>query len=91
MLEQEDRLAEAEALIRDRVPDPHFALIIAELYGGRHARLAGLKDAEGAREALKKAERWANFFASQATSGGEGAAFSMERDAFLRGLRSLGK
>lgn len=86
-LEAEDRLKEAEALIADSVPDPHFALIIAELYAERHNRLAALSDTEGAQQALKEAENWAYFFASQATSGGEGLAFSAERDDFLRRLR----
>lgn len=86
-LEAEDRLKEAETLIANSVQGPHFALVIADLHARRHARLAALNDTERARQAFAEAENWAHFFASQATSGGEGAAFSRERDLFLHQLR----
>ncbi len=86
-LEAADRLQEAETLIAERIPDPHFALVIAELYADRYRRLSAQNDIGGATSALEQAERWANFFAAQATSGGEGTAFALERDRFLAGLR----
>lgn len=88
-LEATDRLQEAEALIAERIPDPHFALVIAELYADRYRRLAARNDIAGAASALERAERWADFFAAQASSGGEGVAFTLERDLFLTGLRRL--
>lgn len=85
-LERADRLDEAEAIIRDGVPDAHFALVIADLYRHRMFRLRESGDVEGAGNAREHAERWACFFASQATSGGEGMAYSGERDEFLKSL-----
>ncbi|MCP5182060.1 MAG: hypothetical protein H6993_09445 [Pseudomonadales bacterium] len=86
-LERAGQLEAAEALIRDAVPDAHFALLVAELYLERFARLTAENDADGAAEANASAQRWAYFFAAQATSGGEGRAFEVERDDFLRRLR----
>ena len=85
-LEKEDRLIEAEAVLRDSIPHQAFALTIAEMYRRRMLRLADAADAPGAAEARQKASDWAYFYASQATSGGEGTAMSAERDEFLRSL-----
>jgi hypothetical protein len=82
-LELEGRLQEAEAVISQAIPDAHFALIIAELYRQRLLRLRAAGDDSGAAAAREAAVRWAWFFASQATSGGEGVAYSAERDDFL--------
>lgn len=82
-LEREDRLEEAEKLIRDSIPTLHFAITIAELYRTRWIRLQETDPVE-AGEARKQAAKWAYAYASFATSGGEGAALSSERDEFLR-------
>lgn len=86
-LELADQLEAMENVIRDAVPDAHFALVIAELHRDRMVRLRESGNSEGAAIARESAERWAYFFASQATSGGEGLAYSDERDEFLRSLQ----
>ncbi len=85
-LDRANKMDEAEAVIRDAIPDPHFALEIAQLYVDRQSRLRESGDASGALQAREQAEQWAYFFAAQATSGGEGRAFEVERDAFLARL-----
>jgi hypothetical protein len=85
-LEAEDRLIEAENVIRDHVPHQGFAISIAEMYRKRMLRLRDTGDSTGAAEARQKASDWAYFYASQATSGGEGLALSAERDEFLQTL-----
>jgi hypothetical protein len=85
-LEREDRLIEAEDIIRNAVPHQGFAISIAEMYRRRMLHLSADGDSAGAAEARQKASDWAYFYASQATSGGEGLALSAERDEFLQGL-----
>ena len=85
-LEREDRLTEAEKVISDSVRHQGFAIQIAELYRLRMLRLRANGDAAGATAAREKASHWAYFYASQATSGGEGMALSLQRDEFLRTL-----
>jgi len=87
-LEAQGKFAEAERTILDAVPDLHAAMMVAELYSRRMQRLKSAGDESGAGEAFGNAEHWIYFFASQATSGGEGLALSRERDAFLRELVS---
>lgn len=84
-LERQDRLEEAEVLLRDRIPSLHCAIQIAELYRLRWMRLRA-SDAEKAGESRRRAANWARTYASWATSGGEGAALSLERDEFLSQL-----
>lgn len=84
-LERADRLEEAERLVKESIPSLHFAIQTAEMYRLRWLRLRET-DAERAREARQRAADWARQYASYATSGGEGAALSMERDEFLRSL-----
>jgi len=72
--------------VRDAVPSIHAAATLAELYLLRMLRLRQAGDADGARQAFLDAERWIVFYAGQATSGGEGAALSRERDEFRRRL-----
>jgi len=84
-LERADRLKEAEKLIKDSVPSLHFAICTAGLYRNRWMRLAK-RDPEKASAARKEAADWARTYASFATSGGEGAALSLERDEFIRSL-----
>jgi hypothetical protein len=84
-LDLEDRMEEAEQLLRDKIPNVYCCLQIAELYRQRWERLRD-GDPVKTREARLKAAEWANQFAAGATSGGEGAALSQERDQFLRSL-----
>lgn len=83
-LEKEGRMADVEALIKKAVRDQWFALEIAAAYRDHWLRLLSEGEWEAAREAQRKASGWAYFYASQATSGGEGTAMSHERDAFLK-------
>jgi hypothetical protein len=85
-LEQEDRLIEAEEVIRESVEHQGFAIMIAEMYRKRMLRLTNNGDQTGAAAARQKASDWAYFYASQATSGGEGTAMSAQRDEFLSTL-----
>jgi hypothetical protein len=85
-LEAQDKLDEAEAVIRDGVPNLYFAHATADLYRKRMIRKIGEGDSAGAREAFDKSEHFIWFMASLATSGGEGAALSDERDKFMEEL-----
>lgn len=85
-LEQSNRLEEAERAITEAVQHIGAAASVAELYRLRMVRLIETGDVEGARAAADQAERWITFYASQATSGGEGVALSQERDQFLAEL-----
>jgi hypothetical protein len=85
-LELANKLKEAEQAIKDGVPHAAFCLLPADLYRRRMNRLAKAGDADGAQHARKEAIDWIYFYASQATSGGEGAAFSGERDRFMAEL-----
>ncbi len=84
-LERADRLEEAERLLQDSIPSLHFAIQTAELYRLRWLRLRE-REPEKAKHARQKAADWAGRYASYATSGGEGATLSRERDEFLRSL-----
>lgn len=86
-LEVADQLDAAEKLIRDAIPNMAFAIEIAELYKDRYVRLRELGNGDAAAAAFAKAEDWARFYASMATSGGEGIALSAERDEFIASLR----
>lgn len=85
-LEAEDKLEAAEAVIRDGVPHLYFAHATADLYRLRMLRKMRSGDTAGAREAFDKSEQFIWFMASLATSGGEGAALSYERDKFMKQL-----
>ncbi len=85
-LEADNQLDAAEALIKTSVPNLHFAEVTADLYRMRMNRLKASNDKAGALEAYRKARTFIYFFASMATSGGEGAALSGERDAFMTQL-----
>ncbi len=88
-LEQEGKLEAAERTITEAVNHIGAAASVAELYAQRMRRLAEAGDEAGARAAGDKAEAWIRWYASLATSGGEGAALSLERDAFLAGMGRL--
>lgn len=81
-LERADRLAEAQALIDRSVPHVGASLQTAELFRQRPIRLKPAGNHAGALAAFGKAMRFANFYASCASSAGEGLAFSEQRDAF---------
>jgi hypothetical protein len=86
LMERADRLAEAEQCITDAVDHIGASIQVAELYRQRMLRLqkeGRTADASVAREA---AIRWAHQYAASATSGGEGAALSHQRDAFIAQL-----
>ncbi len=81
-LEAAERASEAEQIIRDSCPHIGFASSTAELYRQRMLRLGAAGDVDGARAAFLKASEFIRLYASLATSGGEGAALSVQRDEF---------
>lgn len=81
-LEAQDKLEAAEKVIHDGCPYIGFAYSTAEMYRLRMLRLKQAGEANGALEAFKKSSDFIFFYASMATSGGEGAALSVERDQF---------
>ena len=90
-LEAEGRFEEAENAIRDGVDHIGAAASVAQMYAERMVRLKQAGDMAGALNAFKEADGWITFYASMATSGGEGAALSYERDRFRTDLvRMLG-
>jgi hypothetical protein len=88
-LEQEGKLEAMQDKVRDAVDHLSFAAVIAQIYSDRMVRLQEAGDAAGAADAYERATNHIYFYASMATSGGEGTALSAERDEFLRELRSL--
>ena len=85
-LEAAGQLATAERTIKDGVSNNYAAMQIAEMYRLRLDRLFKAGDMAGAREAHRSAVDWAGAFAAGATSGGEGTAFSRERDDLVKSL-----
>lgn len=81
-LQEADRCEEAEQVIRQAVPHLGFAASIAEMYAQRMRVFQRAGDEPRAVEAFKRAVDWMGNYASYATSGGEGAALSEERDRF---------
>ena len=81
-LEAQNQLEAAENTIRDGCQHMGFAASTAEMYRRRMNRLKDAGDSAGAREAFKRSSDFMTFYASMATSGGEGAALSYERDLF---------
>lgn len=86
LLERANRLEEAEQCITGAVDHIGACLQVAELYRHRMLRLLREGDNAGADQARAQAVRWVQHYAASATSGGEGAALSRERDAFLARL-----
>lgn len=82
VLEAANQLEAAERLIRERCPYIGFAHATADMYRQRMGRLLESGDHAGAREAFFKASAFIRYYASLATSGGEGLALSDERDQF---------
>ena len=81
-LEANDDLEAAEKHIHDQCQHLGFAASTAEMYRLRMLRLKARGDERGALEAFKKSSDFIRSYASMATSGGEGAALSLERDQF---------
>ena len=85
-LEAEGKDAEAEQTIRKAVDHIGAASSIAEMYAQRMRRFQREGDEPRAAAAFKQAVAWMATYAGWATSGGEGAALSMERDDFHAAL-----
>jgi|GEM_PF-970526 len=85
-LELAGDVAGAERLIKDSVPNAWYATVIADMHRDRMLRFRAAGDLVAARAAREAAVDWIGTFATFATSGGEGAAFSYERDQFLANL-----
>lgn len=83
VLEQANQLEAAEQAILRALDNAGACLAVAELYQERAARLATQGNALGAQKASQAAVRWIESYASQSTSGGEGAARSREVRAML--------
>lgn len=88
-LEEADKLEEAETVVKNAIPHLYFAHATADLYRERMIRKMKEGDKAGALHAFKQAKDFIYFMASLATSGGEGAALSGQRDAFMRELVGL--
>jgi hypothetical protein len=86
LMERAGRLAEAEQCITDAIDHIGAAIQVAELYRQRMLRLQNEGQPGEALKAREAAIRWAHHYAACATSGGEGAALSRERDAFIAQL-----
>lgn len=85
-LQDADRLEEAEQTIRQAVQHIGAAASIAEMYAQRMRAFQRAGDEPRAIEAFNKAVDWMGTYAGWATSGGEGAALSEERDRFHEAL-----
>lgn len=85
-LEADNRLDEAEQVMRDGCRVLGVLLSIAEMYRKRMQRLAAAGDSAGAAAARERAVHFAHQYAGGATSGGEGVALSRQRDRFFAEL-----
>lgn len=85
-LEDAGRLKEAEAAIQKAAPHIGSAASIAEMYARQMRMFQRAGDEPRAIEAFKQAVDWMGNYAASATSGGEGAALSLERDDFRAAL-----
>lgn len=81
-LESADQPEAAEKHIHDNCPHIGYAYSTAEMYRLRMLRMKQAGDLTGALVAFKKSSSFIQHYASLATSGGEGAALSGERDEF---------
>jgi hypothetical protein len=86
LLERADKLEEAEQLILKSVNHNGVFSSVAHMYELRFARLNTEGRAQDALAARDRALDWLDVYASSATSGGEGTAFSRERDERRRAL-----
>jgi hypothetical protein len=85
-LEAEGRTEEAAALVERECNMQGALLSQAELWARTMRTRLAAGDRAGAREAWQRSAAMAFAYAASATSGGEGAALSRERDAFLAQL-----
>lgn len=81
-----DRLEEIERRIQREIQHIGAAASIAEMYAQRMRMFQRLGNEPRAVVAFKLALQWMGTYASWATSGGEGAALSLERDQFHAAL-----
>jgi hypothetical protein len=86
LLERANRLEEAEKTILDALDHIGVYSSLARLYEERYARLLRAGREEEATAARERAVHWLTVYASSATSGGEGAALSRERDQRISAL-----
>ena len=86
LLERSEKLEEAEQTILKALDHIGVYSSLAYLYELRCARLAGEGKDEAAEAARKRAIHWLYVYAGSATSGGEGAALSLERDQRIAAL-----
>lgn len=86
IVEGPDRLEELEQQIQRDAQHIGGAASIAEMYAQRMRAFQRAGDEPRAVAAFKLATQWMWTYASQATSGGEGAALSDERDRFHAAL-----
>ncbi len=88
-LEKSGAFEAAEKMITDNVRELGALASVAEMYRLRAVRLRNEGDIAGSQAAAKKAEDWIYSYAGGATSGGEGAALSLQRDEFIASMRDL--
>src|SRR5687767_751687 len=84
--EREDRLDDAEQAILEAVDHIGAYSSVAHMYEERYARLLRAGRTDDAEAARAQAIRWLHAYAGSATSGGEGAALSRERDQRINAL-----
>src|SRR5215831_8847556 len=89
-LERQDRFEEAEAIIQQALSSQGYPWQsqIAQMYKDRMDRLLDSAQKTEATDAARKAAQWMRAYASEATSGSEGAMLSYERDQFLSELKA---
>lgn len=80
------RLVDEENRIREQIRDQGFAIMIALMYKRRMLQLKASGDSIGSENARHWAIHWADYYMSQATSGGEGTALQAQRNAFVGDL-----
>lgn len=88
-LDLEDRLDEIEPVIRAADDSLWMCCIMAGLFKDRMLRMQSATRKKDAEKAFVESYGWMCSFASGATSGGEGAANSYERDQHLGELERL--
>ena len=82
-LEENGKIEDAVALVGKECQYQGALISQAELWQRTMTRRLAAGDLKGAREAWGKSRDFAYGYAASATSGGEGAALSVERDRFL--------
>ena len=90
MHERADRLEEAEETILKAVDHLGAYSSIASLFEARQSRMQRAGRTDEAMAAADRATRWLYLYAGGATSGGEGAALSRERDQRISAIRREG-